>query len=146
METHVKIDILGTHPVTSANFKRKKYILLFIYLFSKIKTVGGRSFLTKTCTILITIHSLQFHTYHKFKFLSRFHNNYGFCNIPELGNNQQFKPKHMFIIIKNHNIYQLWAKSRFRTCCSCTTPVAYTQNNRQNKKARESNILFLTSE
>ena len=35
--------------------------------------------------------------------LSRFCNKYIFCNIPEFGNNQQLKSKHMFIFIKYHD-------------------------------------------
>ena len=76
---------------------------IIIYLFSKIKTVESRSLLTKIHCIFITMHGFAFCTYHGFKFLSRFCNNYSFSNIPELGNNHQFKPKRMFIIIEYHN-------------------------------------------
>ena len=60
MGTNVKFNILGTHPVTSLKAKEKNIRHIIIYFFSKIKTVGGRSFLTKTRTIFITIHSFAF--------------------------------------------------------------------------------------
>ena len=61
MGTTIKINIFGTHPVTSANVNRKsnsQHFLsmtvstnIIIYFITKIKTVGGRSLLTKTQTI-----------------------------------------------------------------------------------------------
>ena len=51
----------------------------------KVCTVRFQVYIRMVCTVL------HFRTYHKFKFLSRFCNNYGFCNILEFGNNQQFK-------------------------------------------------------
>ena len=48
---------------------------IIIYLFSKIKNVGGRSFLTKTRTIFITIHSLAF------SYISRIQVSVTFSNI-----------------------------------------------------------------
>ena len=48
---------------------------------------------------------LHFRTYHKFKFLTGFRNKYGLVNIPEFGSNQQFKPKHIFIVFKYHNFW-----------------------------------------
>ena len=73
---------------------------IIIYLFSKMQTVGGRSFLTNPRTIFITIYSFELSTYHELKFLLRFCNKYDFYTIPEFEKNQQFKPKHMFIIIE----------------------------------------------
>ena len=112
MGTIVKTNIFGTHPVKSANVNRKKCIFLsmtvstnIIYLFSKIKTVGGRSFFKKPVPFSEQNTVLHFQTYHEFKFLSRFRNKYNFCNIPEFGNNQHFKPKHMFIIFEHHNFW-----------------------------------------
>ena len=64
---------------------------IIIYFFSKIKTIRGCSFLTMQCTVL------HFRTYHEIKFLYCFYNKYGFCNIPEFGNNQQFRSKHMLL-------------------------------------------------
>ena len=65
MGTNVKIKNFGTHPVTSKSVNRKIYLQHFfkhdcttkilIYFFSKIKTVGGRLFLTKIYTIFITV-------------------------------------------------------------------------------------------
>ena len=105
--TNIKINILGTHPV-SANVKRNKlfatffkawgYLQIFIY-FLKSKLLQLIHHYQKPVNILqFTV--LHFRKYHEFKFLLRF------CNIPEFGNNQQFKPQHMFINIKYQNF--LW--------------------------------------
>ena len=67
--------------------------------------MGGRSFFTKTRTIFIPIHRFFIFVHHEFKFLPRFCNKYSFCNILEFGNNQKFKPKHMFIIAEYHNFW-----------------------------------------
>ena len=110
---NVKINIFGTHLVTNANVSRKNptffyiesrylQILSFIYfLKSKLLEVihfSHKKTFSEQCIVL------HFRTYHEFKFMSRFRNKYGFCNIPAFGNDQQFKPKHMFIIIEYQNI------------------------------------------
>ena len=48
---------------------------------------------------------MHFRTYHEFKFLSRFRKIWGFCNIPEFGNNQHFPAKTHFHYYK---ISQFW--------------------------------------
>ena len=95
MSTNVKITIFGTYPVKSANVNRNKYskhifkhdhavmlnlqLLLFISIL-KSELWKVIHFLT-TRTIFITLHTFAFSTYHKFKFLWRFCNKYGFRNI-----------------------------------------------------------------
>ena len=65
---------------------------IIIYFCSKIKTVGGRSLLTKTRTIFITIHGFEFSYISRIHVSVTFSYYYSFCNIPEFGNNLQFKP------------------------------------------------------
>ena len=68
--TNVKINIFGTVPVTRENLKRIKYFqhvfkhdgIYKKYLtFSKIKTVGARSYIfNKNPSMLITMHGFKF--------------------------------------------------------------------------------------
>ena len=93
--THVKINIFPTRPVMRALkksiYKKKlnktRTTNNLIYFFSKIKTMGGCSFLIKTLAIFITIQVLHFRTYHEFMALLRF------CDIHDLCNNLVYSRK-----------------------------------------------------
>ena len=52
------------------------YKYYFIYFYSKIRTMGGRSFFNEN-----TYHFHNNTQFCIFKFLSRYRNKYGFCNI-----------------------------------------------------------------
>ena len=101
MGTNVKINIFylflwRVHMTRSTN--------IITYLFSKIITVGGFSFFDKNPNHFPK--NTQFHIFEQFTNSSlrfRFRNKYGFCSKPSLRIYQQFKSKHIFIIIWYHD-------------------------------------------
>ena len=72
---------------------------IITYLFSKTKNTRGRSFVTKTRTIFITMHNFAFSYISRIQVSVTFRNKYGFGNIPDCRNNQQFKPKHSSLLL-----------------------------------------------
>ena len=109
--TNVKISVFGTRLVTRANVNKKQFQGFFKH-WRKLQILSFNSFLNKTLGGRLFKKPYLFHNNARFWILyitcrySRFRNKYDFFNKSEFRTNKQFKPKHMFIIIKNHNF--LW--------------------------------------
>ena len=116
MGTNVKINIFGTYPMTSANFNRKNYSQYFfsmsaskniiIYFFSKIRTVsvGGLSVFNENPYHFHN--NTQFFSFAHITKSSFFHvfvTNTAFVTFKDIENNQEYEPKHNFIIIELYN-------------------------------------------